>query len=68
MERQFFVNVTSNSLLARDVMKMEHLVWNVKMDHIYTPIMDKVSVDLAILTETAIDATRTVVRHDQIAL
>jgi hypothetical protein len=68
MERRFFVNVTSNSLLARDVIKMDHLVWNARMDHIYTLIMDKVSVDLAILTVTAIDATRTVVRHAQIAL
>ena len=68
MEKQFFVNVTNNFLLARNVMKMDHLVWNAKMDHIYTPIMGKVFVDLAILTETAINATRTGVRHARIAL
>jgi len=68
MERWFFVNVTSNFLLARDVVKMEILAWNVKMDHIYTPTMEKVSVDLAILSVTAIAATLMGVLHAQIAL
>jgi len=47
---------------------MEILAWNVKMDHIYTPTMEKVSVDLAILTVTAIAATLMGVLHAQIAL
>ena len=37
------------------------------MDHIYTPIMDKVFVDRAILSATAINVTRTVVLHAQTA-
>jgi hypothetical protein len=68
MERWFFVNVTNNFLLARDVMQMDHLVWNAKKDHIYTQIMDKVFVDLAELTVTAINVTQMVVLHAQIAL
>ena len=68
MEKWFFANVTNNFLLARDVVKMDKTVLNVKMDHIYTPTMDKVFVDLAILLATAINATQTVVLHAQIAL
>ena len=68
MEKWFFANVTNNSLLARDVVKMDKTVLNVKMDHIYTPTINKVFVDLAILLATVINATRTVVLHAQIAL
>jgi len=49
-------------------MQMDHLVWNAKKDHIYTQIMDKVFVDLAELTVTAINVTQMVVLHAQIAL
>lgn len=68
MEKWFFANVTNNFLLARDVVKMDKTVLNVKMDHIYTPTMDKVYVDLVILLATAINVTQTVVLHAQIAL
>jgi hypothetical protein len=68
MEKWYFANVTNNSLLARDAAKMVKTVLNVKMDHIYTPTMDKVFVDLAILLATAINATQTVVLNAQIAL
>ncbi len=68
MEKWYFANVTNNSLLARDAVKMVKTVLNVKMDHIYTPTMDKVFVDLAILLATAINATQTVVLNAQIAL
>jgi hypothetical protein len=67
MEKWYFVNVTNNFLIARDVVKMDKTVWIVKMDHIYTPIMDKVFVDHAILSATAINVTRTVVLHAQTA-
>lgn len=68
MERWFFVNVTNNFPLARDVRKMGHLVWNANQDHIYTPRMDRMFVGLAILTVTAINATPMVVQHAQNAL
>jgi len=68
MEKWYFVNVTNNFLIARDVVKMDKTVWIVKMDHIYTPIMDKVCVDLAIHTVTAINAPLMGVPLAQIAL
>ena len=49
-------------------MKMGRLVWIAKMDHIYTRIMDKVCVDLAIHTVTAINAPLMGVPLAQIAL
>jgi len=68
MEKWSFANVTNNFLLARDAVKMDKTVLNVKMDHIYTPTMDKVYVDLVILLATAINVTQTVVLNAQIAL
>lgn len=68
MEKWSFANVTNNFLLARDVVKMDKTVLNVKTDHMYTPTMDKVYVDLVILLATAINVTQTVVLNAQIAL
>jgi hypothetical protein len=68
MEKWFFDSVTNNFQIARDVMKMGRLAWIAKMDHIYTPIMDKVCVDLAIHTVTAINAPLMCVPLAQIAL
>lgn len=68
MEKWSFANVTNNFLLARDVVKMDKTVLNVKTDHMYTPTMDKVYVDLVILLATAINVTQTVVLNAKIAL
>jgi hypothetical protein len=68
MEKWFFANVTNYSHLVRDAVRMDKTVLNVKMDHIYTATIIKMFVDLATLLATAINATRTVVLHAQIAL